>query len=483
MTDREKTGLSFVARARVKPVLALFAAGLLSLLVVACSEEEQETETGSNTELSTEPVIHGEGPGSPETFELANGMSVVVIPDRRAPVVTHMVWYRVGAADEPVGMSGVAHFLEHLMFKGTKTIAPGELSRIVARNGGQDNAFTSQDYTAYYQRVAIDRLPLVMEMEADRMCNLILTDAEVLPERDVVLEERRMRIENNPRSILSEKMDQALFPVHPYGTPVIGWAEEIAALSTQNAIAYYDRFYTPNNAILIVAGDISAAELRPLAEKYYGVIEPRMETPIRVRETNQGAGEAVRVTYADARVQQPVLQRVYRVPNYLANERKDGPALEVMATLLGGSAISRLYRNMVVEKQIATSAGAYYSGAAMDEGTFGLYAIPTQGQSLEDLEAALDAELAAFIEAGVTEKEVAHAVNLLIASAIYARDDQEQMTRIYGVTLTTGGTVADVLEWPDRLRAVTPADVVEAARRHLLLDHSVTGLLLPGREF
>ncbi|MEQ9519726.1 MAG: pitrilysin family protein [Parvibaculum sp.] len=462
-----------------KPFRTLLAIGLLSLTIGACSEEASKTDTT----LSSDPVIHGDEPGSPETFALSNGMQVVVIPDRRSPVVTHMVWYRVGAADEPVGMSGVAHFLEHLMFKGTKTIPPGEMSRIVARNGGQDNAFTSQDYTAYYQRVAIDRLPLVMEMEADRMSNLVLTDAEVLPERDVVLEERRMRVENNPRSILSEKMNQALFPVHPYGTPVIGWAEEIAALSTENAIAYYNQFYTPNNAILIVAGDISAAELRPLAEKHYGGIAQRMETPIRVREAAQETGEPARITYADARVQQPILERVYRVPNYLTNNRKDGPALEVMATLLGGSAISRLYRNMVVDQQVATSAGAYYSGAAMDEGTFGLYAVPTQGKTLTDMETALDVELAAFIEEGVTQEAVDHAVNLLIAAAIYARDDQEDMTRIYGVTLTTGGIVEDVLEWPDRLRAVTPADVVAAAKEHLILERSVTGLLLPGQGF
>lgn len=467
-----------------KPIFALLAASIFAVALAACSEEAGNGGDASDkAALSTEPVIHGDAPGSPETFELSNGMSVVVIPDRRAPVVTHMVWYRVGAADEPIGMSGVAHFLEHLMFKGTKTIAPGELSRIVARNGGQDNAFTSQDYTAYFQRVAIDRLPIVMEMEADRMSNLVLSDAEVLPERDVVLEERRMRVENNPRAILSEKMNNALFPGHPYGTPVIGWAEEIAALSTENAIAYYDRFYTPNNAILIVGGDISAAELRPLAEKYYGVIEPRMATPIRLRDATQSTGKAARVTYADARVQQPMLERVYRVPNYRANNRKDGPALEVMSTLLGGSAISRFYRKLVVEQKAATSAGAYYSGAAMDEGTFGLYAVPNQGETLETLETRMDQEIAAFIEEGVTQEAVDHAVNLLIAAAIYARDDQEDMTRIYGVTLTTGGTVEDVLEWPDRLRAVTPEDVIEAAKQHLLLENSVTGYLMPGQEF
>lgn len=440
----------------------------------ACSEETDE-----GIALSSDPVVHGQEPGAPETFELANGMSVVVIPDRRAPVVTHMVWYRVGAADEPEGMSGVAHFLEHLMFKGTKTIAPGELSRIVARNGGQDNAFTSSDYTAYFQRVAIDRLPIVMEMEADRMENLVLSDAEVLPERDVVLEERSMRVDNNPRSLLWEKMNKALFPVHPYGTPVIGWEEEISALSTENAIAYYDRFYTPNNAILIVAGDISAAELRPLAEKYYGSIARRAEPPARVRETSEGAGEALRVEHVDARVQQPVVQRIYRVPGYLHAPDRDGQAMEVLGTLLGGSATSRLYRSLVVERQIAASAGSWYSGAALDEGTFGLYAVPAPGRTIEDVEAALDAEVAAFIATGVTQNDVDRAVKLLNAEAIYARDSQEEMARLYGIVLTTGGSVEDVLEWPDRLRAVTADDVVNAAKLYLDLNQSVTGVLKP----
>ncbi|MEQ9144062.1 MAG: pitrilysin family protein [Parvibaculaceae bacterium] len=449
-----------------------------ALVIAGCSEEAPET-----ARLSTEPVVHGDQPGAPATFELSNGMQVVVLPDRRAPVVTHMVWYRVGAADEPEGMSGIAHFLEHLMFKGTKNLEPGELSRVVARNGGQDNAFTSSDYTAYYQRVAIDRLPIVMEMEADRMANLVLSDAEVLPERDVVLEERRMRIENRPRSLLSEKMNKALFPVHPYGTPVIGWADEIAALSTENALAYYDRFYTPNNAILIVAGDISAEELRPLAEKYYGPLERRAEPPARERESSPGPGAPLRVEHADGRVQQPLVQRLYRVPGYLEAPGRDAQALEVLATLLGGSATSRLYRDMVVERQVAASAGSWYTGAVLDDGTFGLYAVPAPGNALEDVEAALDAGIAAFIETGVTEEDVKRAVNLLIAQVVYAQDSQEEMARIYGVTLTTGGTVEDVLEWPDRLRAVTVADVKRVARLYLDPNQSVTGVLKPAGAF
>lgn len=457
--------------------IALGAALSTLLFIAGCSEESDESAA-----LSTDPIVHGQGPGAPETFELANGMSVIVIPDRRAPVVTHMVWYRVGAADEPEGMSGVAHFLEHLMFKGTETIPPGELSKIVARNGGQDNAFTSSDYTAYFQRVAVDRLPLVMEMEADRMENLVLTDAEVMPERDVILEERRMRIDNNPRSILSEKMNQAMFPIHPYGTPVIGWAEEIAALTTENAIAYYDRFYTPNNATLIVAGDISAAELRPLAEKYYGSIERRAEPPARVRETSANPTGPLRVEYADERVHQPTLQRLYRVPGYLNAPGHDAQAMEILTTILGGSATSRMYRNMVVESQVAASAGSWYSGAALDDGTLGVYAVPAPGHTIEEVEEALNAELAAFLASPVTQEEVDRAAKLLMAEAIYARDSQEEMARIYGAVLATGGTVNDVLGWPERLGKVTPEDVMAAARTYFDLNRSVTGILKPAGD-
>ncbi len=461
---------------RSSPLSKIALGALLStgLLLGACSEEEDQ-----GTALSTEPVLHGQGPGAPETFELTNGMQVVVIPDRRAPVVTHMVWYRVGAADEPEGMSGVAHFLEHLMFKGTDTIPPGEMSKIVARNGGQDNAFTSSDFTAYFQRVAIDRLSLVMEMEADRMSNLVLSDAEVLPERDVVLEERSMRVDNNPRSLLSEKINQALFPVHPYGTPVIGWEREIAALSTENAIAFYDRFYTPNNAILVVAGDISAAELRPLAEKYYGSIERRAETPPRVRETSAAPTAPLRVEHADQRVRQATVRRQYRVPSYRTSPGLESEAMDVLATLLGGSATSRFYRNLVVGSGVAANAGSWYSGTALDDATFGIYAVPAPGHTIEEVEAALDAEIAAFLKEGVTQDEVSRAVNLLLAEAVYARDDQQDMARIYGVALTTGGTVQDVLDWPDNLRKVTADDVMDAAKKYLDLSRSVTGILKP----
>jgi zinc protease len=206
----------------------------------------------------------------PETFTLDNGLEVVVVANRRAPIVTHMLWYKVGAADEPPGKSGIAHFLEHLMFKGTDTLGPGEFSDIIARNGGQENAFTSYDYTGYFQTVAKDRLDIIMKYEADRMTNLTLSDEVVLPERDVVLEERRSRIDREPGAQLGEALRAVLFLHHPYGVPVIGWEEEIRGLTSADAIDFYRRWYAPNNAVLIVAGDVDAEEVRALAETHTG---------------------------------------------------------------------------------------------------------------------------------------------------------------------------------------------------------------------
>ncbi|ODN71730.1 M16 family metallopeptidase [Methylobrevis pamukkalensis] len=211
------------------------------------------------------------------SFTLGNGLEVVVIPDHRAPVVTHMVWYKVGASDEPVGKTGIAHFLEHLMFKGTLLHPAGEFSRVIAENGGEENAFTSSDYTAYYQRVAREHLGLMMTFEADRMSGLVLTDSNVLPERQVILEERNMRLDGEPSAILSASVDAVLNLGHPYGVPVIGWREDMETLSRQDAIAFYDRFYTPNNAVLVVAGDVEPDEVRRLAEDTYGKVPRRAE--------------------------------------------------------------------------------------------------------------------------------------------------------------------------------------------------------------
>ena len=419
------------------------------------------------------------------TFALDNGMQVVVIPDHRAPVVTHMVWYRVGAADEVARQSGNAHFLEHLMFKGTDKIPPGEFSKIVSRNGGQDNAFTSQDYTGYFQRVARDRLSLVMELEADRMTNLVLTEQQVLPERDVVLEERRSRVDNNPGSRLNEQMNAAFYLSHPYGNPVIGWEHEIQDLNRETAIAFYKQYYAPNNAILIVAGDVTEEDVRTLAEKHYGPIKSMPSIKPRQRESEPPHQAARRVVLRDARVDSPRYRRMYLAPSYRTAEPGEGPALEVLAQILGGGTTSRLYRQLVVEQKVAILAGSWFSGDFLDSGSFGLYGAPVPGTDVEALEAALDKAVDDLIADGVSAEELEDAKKLLIADTIYAIDSQSTLARIFGVALTSGQTVKDVQEWPERIEKVTAEQVQAVAKKYLRVERSVTGVLLglePGTE-
>ncbi len=414
----------------------------------------------------------------PETFTLDNGMQVVVITNRRAPIVTHMVWYKVGAADESPGESGNAHFLEHLLFKGTKTLGPGEFSEIIARNGGQENAFTSQDYTAYFQTVARDRLEIVMRYEADRMVNLVLTDDVVLPERDVILEERRSRVDNSPGAQLGETMNAAAYLNHPYRLPVIGWEHEIRALNTQTALAFYRKWYAPNNAVLIVAGDVSSDEVRPLAEKYYGKVAAR-PVPERRRIEEPPQNAARRVTLESAQVRQPSLTIRFLAPSVSSAVHAQTYPLQVLQEIMGGGATSRLYRSLVVEQGLATSAGAGYDSSGLDSGDFSFYASPRPGIEIEQVEQALRAEITRLLDSGVTEEEVATARQRLRASAIYARDSLGTAPNIFGRALTTGQSVEDVEAWPARIEAVTAAQIDAAARAVLRDVQSVTGLLLP----
>ena len=415
---------------------------------------------------------------SPKTFMLSNGMRVVVVTNRRAPIVAHMVWYKIGAADEPTGKSGIAHFFEHLMFKGTKSFPHGEFSKIVARNGGTQNAFTTQDYTAYFQKVARDKLELVMKLESDRMTNLILTDKEVLPERDVVLEERRSRTDNNPAAQLYEASQAALFLNHPYKIPVIGWKHEIAALTTKDALEFYRRYYVPNNAILIVAGDITIDDLRPLAEKYYGTI-PRGADIVRKRVSEPPQLAARRVEMESPRVGQPGWSRTYIASSYRTAMGNQAYALQVFADIIGGGTTSRLYRSLVVDKEIAASAGAWYSPNQLDFGRFGLSVSPRPGTSLAVVEKALLVDIAAILKKGVTEAEVVRAKKKLVAGAVYARDSLSAAPNIIGRALATGRTIEDIEAWPDRINSVTLNQVNEAARKVLIERRSVTNILRP----
>ena len=413
----------------------------------------------------------------PETFTLANGMQVVVVPDRRAPVVHHIVWYKVGSADEVPGKSGLAHFLEHLMFKGTAKTAPGEFSKTVARNGGRDNAFTSYDSTGYFQTVARDRLELVMTLEADRMANLRLTDEVVAPELKVVQEERLSRIENEPRSLLGEQMAAVQFYNHPYGRPVIGWPQELATLTTADAIAFYRRHYAPNNAILIVAGDVTAAELKPLAEKTYGRVAAR-PVPARVRPQEPPQLAARRVVLEDARVRQPGLTRTYLAPTRVAGAREHALPLVVLAEILNG-ATGRLQKALVLDGGVASSAGAWYDEDAIDLSRFGLAASPRSGGDLAAVEAGIDKVLAELLQNGVTAAELQRARTGLLANAVFARDSLYLATRTFGTGLAAGLTIDEIEAWPDLIGAVTVEQVNAAARHVFDPRRSVTGWLVP----
>jgi zinc protease len=411
-------------------------------------------------------------------FALANGLEIVVVPDHRAPVVTHMIWYKVGAADETPGKSGLAHFLEHLMFKGTAQNPNNRFSLAVAAIGGQENAFTSSDYTGFFQRVPREHLKEMMAFEADRITGLVLTDAVVRPELNVVLEEQNMRVANNPNSRLAEQIDAALYLNHPYGRPVIGWRPEIESLSRDDALAFYRRFYTPNNAVVVVAGDVTAEEVKADAEETYGKIAPRAEIAAR-RRPMEPVQEAPRtVTLADARVEQPSVTRAYLVPSRTTAKPGESAALEALAHVLGGGPNSRLYRTLVVEQGVALNAGAYYSATALDYGKFGVYGAPKPGKTLHDVETAIDAVLAEVSEHGITADELDLAKNRLIADAVYAQDNQATLARWYGAALATGETVDSVRDWPEEIRAVTADQVREAARTWFNRRASVTGYLV-----
>jgi zinc protease len=410
--------------------------------------------------------------------KLSNGLDIVIIEDHRAPVVTHMVWYKIGSADDPVGKSGIAHFLEHLMFKGTKNNPQGKFSELIASLGGQENAFTSNDYTAYFQRVAKEHLGVCMDYESDRMKNLVLTDEVIGPERDVVLEERRMRTESDPSEQLGEALQAALFTQHPYGRPIIGFAHEIETLDRGDAFAYYDRFYSADNAILVVAGDVAAKDVIGLAEKFYGSIQAHGERLLRFRPREPVPRAHRLVTLADEKVEQPLHQSVFLVPSYRSAAPGDAEALEVLAYLLGGGHTSILFKSLVLDRKLAVSMGAHYQGTAVDDTRFYVYAVPLPGVGLERLDAAIDEVIAGVAARGVDGADLRRAKTRLVAETIYAQDNHAALARWYGASLAAGLALEDVAEWPQRIESVT-ANAVRKAALWLDKRRSVTGFLLP----
>lgn len=413
------------------------------------------------------------------SFSLDNGMDVVVIEDHRAPVVTHMVWYRIGAADEQPGKSGIAHLLEHLMFKGTEKFGPGEFSRVVAANGGSENAFTSYDYTGYFQRVAADRLALMMEMESDRMRGLILSDSDVTTERDVVLEERNSRTENNPGALFSEQRMASLYLNHHYGIPIIGWKHEIAKLNRDDALEFYRKYYAPNNAVLVVAGDVDPVKVRQLAERYYGQLQPTPDLLPRDRPSEPPQISPRRLSYVDSRVSQPYIIRTYLADERNPGEQKQAAALTILAELLGGSGISSVMgQELQLKQKIALHVSAYYDGLSLDKSGFALVVVPKDGITLQAGEDAMDAVLAEFLKNGVDEDHLARLKKQIRADEIYARDNIQGIARRYGEALTSGLTIADVRAWPEILQSVTSEDVMAAARQVFDRRRSVTGWLM-----
>ena len=426
------------------------------------------------------PAIQGpQAPPRVSEFTLKNGLHVLVIPDHRAPVVTQMVWYKIGAADEPPGSSGIAHFLEHLMFKGTDLIPNGDFSKTVARNGGEDNAFTNHDVTAYFQRVAKDRLPKVIAMEADRMANLRLSEKDVATERKVILEERRTRVDNDPGSILQEQMMAALYINHPYGMPIIGWEQEIRALDREDALSFYRRFYAPNNAILVIAGDVEPEEMKKLAEDTFGTIAPKDGLNGRVRPEEPAHSAAVKVTLEDARAGRTTVQRFYLAPSYASAEPGEAEAIDLLMRVAAAGSISKIYKKLVIEEKKAANAGGWYSDSGLDSGRLGFYAIAAKNVTAEELETAIDSVIEDLRQNGVSQEELDRARASYIAEFVYTSDSQSHMARHYGWRLATGMTVADVEAWPDRLKRVTVEDVRAAAQKHLVDKNSVTGYLLP----
>jgi zinc protease len=445
-------------------------------LVVSLLAGLLSTASLSATSAIAQTTVTSERPAS---FTLHNGLQVVVIPDHRTPVVTQMIWYKVGSADETPGKSGLAHFLEHLMFKGTAKHPAGEFSQTVLKVGGNENAFTSTDYTGYFQRVPREQLARMMEFEADRMTGLILQDENVLPERDVVLEEYNMRVANNPDARLTEQIMASLYLNHPYGRPVIGWHQEIEKLDREDALAFYKRFYAPNNAILIIAGDVDASEIRPMVEKNFADIpaQPAIAAK-RLRPQEPIPVSPRTVTLADPRVEQPTMRRYYLVPSAATAAVNESPALDVLAQLMGGGANSYLYRSLVMERQLAISTGANYQGTALDASQFIISASPKPGVEFGQIEDAIDKVIADIAQNPPRAEDLERVKTQLIAEAIYAQDNQATLARWYGGALTTGLSVDDIRSWPDRIRTVTAEQVREAAQKWLDKKRSVTGYLI-----
>ncbi len=454
----------------------------LCLLLLPISYNASAKESAPTEQPAKAPKIF-----NAKTHTLDNGLQIVVIESHRAPVVTHMIWYKVGAADEPLGQSGIAHFLEHLLFKGHKyeglgSYKPGEFSKIVRKLGGEDNAFTSQDYTAYYQSIAKEQLEKMMKIEAARMRGLNVPEKDVASENKVIQEERRQRTDNNPGALLSEQIRAALFPNHPYSIPVIGWMHEVEKLTKSQIMDFYNRYYAPNNAILVVSGDVTAEEVFEMAKRTYGIL-PRADTPKRSRTTSPPFIANTDITLHHKDVKEPIYRKTYRVPSHRQNA-DESLALEVLEEIMGGGSTSRLYKSLVIDKKLATNISLSYGSAAWDDATLGIAATPSSIDKIEELKQAIDTELLKLINDGITDEELSDSITRMQADAIYARDSLSGPAMIIGYNLVTGSSLDDIEYWPERVSHVTKEQVQDVAKKYLNPDKPyihppVTGLLLP----
>jgi zinc protease len=413
-----------------------------------------------------------------EIFEktLGNGLKVVVLEDHRAPVLVQQVWYRAGSMDEHTGTTGVAHVLEHMMFKGTKSVPVGEFSKRIAAAGGRENAFTSYYYTAYFQQLHESKLPLAMKLEADRMHNLQLTDAEFAKEIKVVMEERRMRTDDEPHALLNEKLLAAIYQEHPYQHPIIGWMNDLLAMQGADARDWYRTWYAPNNAVLVIAGDVVAADVFKLAQKYYGPIAAG-KLPAR-KHYQEPAQIGIKRLMVKAPAELPLLVMAYRAPTLLDPEKDEQPyALEILAGVLDGNESARLNKTLVREQQIASSIGTGYESASRGPSLFMLEGTPSAGKTVAELEAAFRQQIEKIVRDGVSEEELKRVRAQVLASEIYKRDSVFYQAMQIGQMESIGLGYQALPLMLKKLQAVTAAQV-QAAAKAVFNDDGLTIAIL-----
>lgn len=413
-----------------------------------------------------------------QEFTLSNGMKVIVMEDHRAPTAVHMIWYKAGSMDEFNGTTGVAHVLEHMMFKGTKNLKPGEFSRRVAALGGRDNAFTDKDYTAYYQQIDSAKLDEVMALEADRMANLQLADKEFAPEIKVIMEERRWRTEDRPSALMDEALHATAFFAHPYHWPVIGWMSDLQQMTAQDARDWYHRWYAPNNATMVVVGDVNPNQVRALAEKHFGSI-PARPLPLR-RAQQEPPQRGIRRVLVKAPAENPAVVLAFKVPALRHIEQdNDAYALDVLAAVLDGYDNARLNARLVRTDKVANSVGASYDGIARGPVLFLLQGTPAQGVSTLELEKRLRAEIERIAQHGVTGTELQRVKAQLVASQVYKRDSMFGQAMEIGAMEMSGLKYADIDRIIEKLKAVTPQQVQAVAQKYFGDDALTVATLAP----